>query len=1011
MIPPRPREAVDLCRRHLRLLSRPKRPTPLRTVVTMAIDRIEADLTPALESLQTQFDGDGSIGVVLLIDRVGAPTGQPVIPLAIMERAWVIEARCGSAARARNTLLEFVEDELAQVRWIARLDWDDRFYAPDGLRQMVRVAEAAGAAWALAGNTVAARDGRFLRNNHASSSLLNAEYSLKLLQAMADGSAKNELPSCNVLLRTGQGFRYPDRTSAEDHWLVADLLINESARGVILAELLLCQYTQGGTTTKTAHHAGAARRSREELARAAKSWIAARALPGEWLGHGQEGVVKRDGHRVIKYFYPGALSDEQVAFLQKALKGTAPTIPEAVFEKIEMADIGPIWSASYPWQESWAADEIGAERVEAFLAACIEHSLICANVKRSNFRVTQDGKLSYIDVGRWIIPMDLSYFRDAAARLYAIGALGASDQELLRRPVDLNEPPVWTHLEGFDSFLGRLYHNHAKRHWQTAPNMGRTARKSRHDDVTLMIKACAMDAEVLAEQIRHIVDQLCTPAIFAERILLIDPFPGPFVRQHSAGDLSALREGAASVVKHGWVDRVLEAPGDGEESASVNARWFGIESNSARTALGVPVAPQLWGFEQVSTRYVLQCDVDVLIGRRDPGHDSVADMLAACRADGVLGVAFNIPHAPTAAVQPYHAPPGRFVPEVRCGLLDLQRIVACRPLPNERLNGRPKLTWYRSLEAHQALHGLRTLRGGDPATFYVHPPNEKKADLNQLAIKRDLIAQGRLPEAQFEQWDLVGADDDWQYAVRHEPLVFLARGQETTPEKVERFAKSLAMQSHQDFGVIVFDDASTSVSARHVNDSLSFLGDRLTLVRNRSHQGRMLNHLVGVTQLVGQPDALVVVLDLDDALMDRRVVGWLKEAHREGHDLILGAPFLPERPTHLYRPTFDAIHKSYGGDVWIHLRSFEKQLFERVPVSAFKKEGEWLSECTDYATMLPMAKLAQAPLWIPKPMILHERTTVHDAVSARKRDELILHLLETLTLISGNAEAPNPSNG
>ena len=103
--------------------------------------------------------------------------------------------------------------------------------------------------------------------------------------------------------------------------------------------------------------------------------------------------------------------------------------------------------------------------------------------------------------------------------------------------------------------------------------------------------------------------------------------------------------------------------------------------------------------------------------------------------------------------------------------------------------------------------------------------------------------------------------------------------------------------------------------------------------------------------------------------------------------------FLPDRPTHIYNPNFKQMRATYGGDVWIHLRSFEKQLFEQISHSHFKHKGKWLTQCLDYATMIPIVTLAKNPLWIPKPMILHERTTIYDEMMKKQRDEIIIRIL------------------
>jgi hypothetical protein len=404
---------------------------------------------------------------------------------------------------------------------------------------------------------------------------------------------------------------------------------------------------------------------------------------------------------------------------------------------------------------------------------------------------------------------------------------------------------------------------------------------------------------------------------------------------------------------------------------------------------------------------VLQCDVDVLIGRRDLAHDYLGEMLSAASATGVLGVAFNIPHGFGEGFHPYRAPPGRYVPEVRCGLLDLVRIMACRPLPNRVVDGAVELTWYRSLERHQQQHGLRTLRGGDPRTFYIHPPNRWKTQSDVLARVRDLVGQARVPTVQYGDWDLAGGPEDWNYPRRGESVVFLVKGRDTPPERVRRCVASLAMQDDQDFGVIVIDDASTRAGAGPLlHHLLEPLRDRLTLIRHHAHQGRIPNFRLGIREVCHDPDSMVAILDLDDALMDRSVVRRLRDASRGGVDVVLAAMFRPDKPYKLYQPDFEAPRRKWGGDVWIHLRAFRKRLFDALPDEELRMDGDWIAQCTDYATMIPIVEMCTRPTYLREYFYFHERSTPRTPELRAEKDAVIRRILSRPPLSS-----PRPGTG
>jgi hypothetical protein len=705
------------------------------------------------------------------------------------------------------------------------------------------------------------------------------------------------------------------------------------------------------------------------------------------LGQGQEGVVQRVGGFVEKRFHPGVLDEAKVAWLDRTLRGTMPFVPEP-----EWTFADGTWVLRYPWFDTTPADDISLNEVREFLLFCLEKSLVCANIKRANFRRRLEGGLTFIDIGAWIVPMNVDYFRDAAARAFTIAALRWTDEELQQGSRALREESALANLPGFADFYRELLTEHALRQWRKAPVTGpRELAPAR--DVTLLIKACAMDAGMALRQVRHLVGQLESPRRFTRSVLLIDPFPGPFLREYTPGDLPALLGSAQRLRDEGTIDEVWMSPQEPGPVATVNREWFGLACTTTHSVRGIPVTPQLWGFDQVRTRYVLQCDIDVLIGRSDFHHDYLEDMRAAASPEDVLGVAFNIPQPHGVTSLPYDAPPGAFVPEVRCGLLDLERIRACRPLPNALLGDRLELSWYRSLEAHQKRQGLRTLRGGDARTFYVHPPNALKTDEAFLDLARDLIGQGRVPDAQRGRWDLTGSVEDWAYEPRRESIVFLIKGRNLELPRVQRCLASLAMQDDQRFGLILIDDASEELLPWRIAPLLAPFRDRCTLVRRTRHAGRMPNFRLAISEICSAPETLVVVLDMDDALLSRAAVKRLRAEYERGCDVVLAAMFRPDKPTKLYHPDFSEPRRHWGGEVWIHLRAFRKRLFDAIPVEDFQIDGRWIEQCTDYATMIPMVELCRQPVYLPEYMYFHERSTPRTPEVRAVKDDIIRSIL------------------
>lgn len=992
MIPPRPRDPIELTTRDLRVITRPMDIVTDTIRVIVAVSTIEAGqpLARCLASIAAQR-GDGlDLGVIVLFDgREQGPVAEALeLPTALSGKAWILMGACGSAARSRNTILEFVEHELPTCRWVARLDHDDAFATCDSLAAAVELGERVQATAVLGGNRVVDRNGKFLRLNPATSNLLNPSAVLEQLVAMAEERAPNELPSCNLVTRVGSGLRYPDKASAEDHWLVATLLVNRTNEVAILESPIYADYAIEGSTTVAAKTRQHYREARQSLAEAAREWLRVRALPGRILGLGQEAIVREHDARVFKHFYRGILDAEVVEWLRSVGETTAIPATQFFFDETNQA-----WTGIYGYEETEAFADPNPSAVREFLSECLRLGVVCTNIKRSNFRVRRSGQLVYIDVGNTIIPMDVSYLRDAAARLYAIGVLGWSDAELLRRKSDLTRPEIWERLPGFADFYGQVVGNRIRAMWASEPTQPLSPLSGRHPDVTLLIKACAMDARHAWGQITHIVDQLCAPVGFAERVLLVDTYAGPFLREHDVGDLGGLLDIAEQLVKKGFLDRILLAPSDDATLRQINRLWFGVDCAHSHSHDDVPVTPQVWGFDQMSTRFVLQCDLDVLIGRRRRSHDYLAEMLRACEPNNVVCVAFNIPQPESQGFRPYGAPPGEYKPEVRLGLLDLNRLQELRPLPAKVEGGRLMTTWYRSLHVRQKELGLCTVRGGDPDTFYLHPPNARKGDWDALGRIRDLVAQGFVPEGQVGRWDLEVPDDEWRYPVRNEAVVVLARGRNTPVEKVRRFVTSLAMQDDQSFGVVVIDDASDNVAPSFHVEALSPLGARVTLVRRPRRMGYMPNNLFAISTLCGDPSTLIVIVDLDDALADPTAIRELKMRRDQGHDVILAAPFRPDAPTRVYHPCFERVRETFGGDVWIHLRAFKKALFDALPAHLLMLDAAWLETLEDYATMVPIAEMASSPVYVPRFLYWHERSTILDRAAVESRDRMILRIL------------------
>ena len=545
------------------------------------------------------------------------------------------------------------------------------------------------------------------------------------------------------------------------------------------------------------------------------------------------------------------------------------------------------------------------------------------------------------------------------------------------------------------------------------------------DEVSLLIKACAMDADALDVQVRHLISQLEGPRAFAERILVVDSKEHGFLRQHTAGSKRDVLESARRLTEAGWLDRIVEAPDEGGTTAELNRRWFALgssmrgarpsrspaEGSSMRgarpsrspaegsqytqTMAGAHVAPLLAGFEACRTPFVLHVDADVMVGRLDRDHDYLNDMLQVMQDDPkALTVAFNIAKK---SDQSYTASPqdgtSPWRTEARAGLVDLRRLRAVLPLPNSLDDGRLTLSWHRSLDVAIRQGEGRSLRGGDHRTFYTHPPNVRKRDPDVWFSVLDRIEHGVVPKVQKGEPEWTGAVADWMLPRRREPFVFVVSGRNVPAGRLRRCVASLAKQKGEPWGAVVFDDASAPMFAEHFESAWHEFRQRCTIVRNRRRRGLLANMVTAIRLMCAEPDTVIVTLDADDALIGDDVLLRLASEYARGADVTVGSMLRTDKPAD-YPVRFDQPREHRGGNVWQHLRSFRKRLFDAIPDDMLRLDGEYIDLANDWAYMLPIVEMARNPVHIAEPLYLHEPSrTGKDADGKLLRDEVIARIV------------------
>ena len=509
--------------------------------------------------------------------------------------------------------------------------------------------------------------------------------------------------------------------------------------------------------------------------------------------------------------------------------------------------------------------------------------------------------------------------------------------------------------------------------------------------VSLLIKTCLMEWRMIEPLVRHLVGQLETPSRFIEKVIVVDPSEGPFLRQHDRVDTEAHRRAMDRLLADGVVDRVVYASDDPEVIRATYLKWFGDESTETHSVSGQQLFATLFGFDSCSGDYVLQVDSDLLIARNDATHDYLSEMVDILRGDSrALFVPLSI-CGPDAVPYSHEGPNGDWRVEVRGCLFDRKRLQSVLPVANDLEQGRFVLAWHRAFDQFIAGTDYRSYRGGDPSTAFIHVPNERKADIEGWFDVIASVERGYVSEDQAGRVELTGAASDWAGPKREEPVVFVICGRNVKPARFKRCFESLVAQSSGDWGAVVVDDASTNGFGDYAEVLLADLREKVTLVHNNRRRGGLYNTWNAIANFCANPDSVIITLDADDALIGNRVVDRVLEEYADGADATVGSMLRLDKEKD-YPVKFDN-PRWWDSNVWQHLRTFRKRLFDAIDVEDFKINSEWVDLATDWAFMVPIIEMASCPRHIPEALYLYEPAAPKDDRGRRERASVIAQIL------------------
>jgi 2-polyprenyl-3-methyl-5-hydroxy-6-metoxy-1,4-benzoquinol methylase/GT2 family glycosyltransferase len=512
--------------------------------------------------------------------------------------------------------------------------------------------------------------------------------------------------------------------------------------------------------------------------------------------------------------------------------------------------------------------------------------------------------------------------------------------------------------------------------------------------VSLMIKASAMEWQTIEKQVRHIVSQLEGPQEFLEKILVRDNAAEGFARQYAAADLHKFHQAVQKLIEDHVIDRVVQAPSGQKEIKRIYRKWFGIECHKPRAANGQPTYMTLYGLEQCKGNYVLQIDSDCIFLRKSRDHDYLGEMIRVLEDDqSAVTVSLPIPYEKT---KPYKKEGENkpFRVEVRCCLLKTAKLRSILPLENEIENNVLKMPWHRSLDQAIQKGKATSYRGGNPQTCFLHIPNFRKTDINDWMNVIDAAETEAMLAEQTNKIQLVGEAADW-LGKRNEEMIILMRGKDVPLSKIRRCVASLQTQSFKEWSAVMIDAGSSN----GVEDFYKFvlkkaLGDKL---RNHLPMNPMENIDFVTSSICTNPESIIVHLDLDDALIGKDALAKVKEAYRNGADTTVGSMLRTDKQTE-YAVTFKNPRANRGGNVWLHLRTYQKYLYDRIPKDYFQLDGKWIKHSEDWAFMIPIVELAKNPVHLKDKIYFYEPSDDKSKRDIQEREAIINRIISKPSL-------------
>lgn len=498
----------------------------------------------------------------------------------------------------------------------------------------------------------------------------------------------------------------------------------------------------------------------------------------------------------------------------------------------------------------------------------------------------------------------------------------------------------------------------------------KTSESQVFDNLSLLIKTNPMEHRSVYRNISHIVGSLEKGGRFVRKVVVVDlTWISERARRYDLDDEEALRSELLRAKCNGLIDDIVYAENDENKIESIYLKYFGVVSKDGHCTNGQGLYATLCGFENIKTEYVFQTDCDILYHNEDVS--GFLDGLTALKKGAVTA---SLSIAKKVKCNPLYG----YRTEVRTCFLALNKLKSMLPIKNRTIDGVVQLPWHRVLD--QNLQEKDSVRLSNSKVWFIHPENCKKQEKGFVSYVGRRVEQNQIPDMQYNQVNLAGNKKDWLQTTNADVVVYV-RGFNTPPEKLKRLFDSLKHQTYQDFSIVYVDDASQNESDDYAECILQydryFKSKTVISIFNDTNVGELENFVFVMQNVILNPDCIVINLDNDDYLVNRRAIEIIVNEFQNNAEITCGNCIRYDKPLKTYKIySFERVWERGGDNIWLHPKCFKRKLFDCIDIeNDLKIDGCFVEVNTDFAIMLPMLEKSRKNVFIPEVLYYFEPST------------------------------------